>query len=215
MNELLDGKDVVMVGPSQSLIGSDMGPTIDEFDTVVRLNKSVPLNKALASDIGSRTDILYHCLDEPKKSKVNVDDYLEDRVKYVVSSYPKLSYTVPNINYFTRINKDRIPFMVTDLGVFNEIQDEIGTRPNTGLLALVDLLGYDINKLYITGFCFYKYLYYDGYSDMPEIQHKRALESPAHDHKKQMQYWVKLYKEDKRIILDKVLKDIFNSEGLL
>ena len=215
MNELLDGKDVVMVGPSKSLIGKGKGSIIDEFDTVIRLNKSVPLNKALSSDIGSRTDILYHCLDEPRKSKVNIENYLNDNIKYVVCSYPQLSYTKPNINYFAKINKGRIPFMATDLKVFNELQEEIGTRPNTGLLTLVDILGYDINRLYITGFCFYRYMYYDGYSNMPESEHKRALESPAHDHDKQMKYWAKLYKEDKRIIIDEVLKDIFKKEGLI
>ncbi len=215
MNELLDGRDVVIVGPSKSLIGRGTGLQIDNFDTVVRLNKSVPLNKSLSVDIGSRTDILYHCLDEPRKSKVNVDDYIKDELKYIVCSYPKLSYTKSNINYFARINKDRIPFMATDLKVFNELQDELKTRPNTGLLALVDLLGYDINRLYITGFCFYRHAYYAGYSNMPESQHKRALESPAHDHEIQMKYWAKLYKEDKRIVIDAVLKGIFESENLI
>ncbi len=136
-------------------------------------------------------------------------------MKYVVSSYPELYYTKSNINYFTRINKNRIPFMATELKVFNELQDELNTRPNTGLLTLVDLLGYDINRLYITGFCFYRNAYYEGYSNMPESQHKRALESPAHDHDIQMKYWAKLYKEDKRIIIDEVLEDIFKSENLI
>ena len=83
------------------------------------------------------------------------------------------------------------------------------------MLALVDLLDYDINRLYITGFCFYRNLYYDGYSNAPEEQHRRALESPAHDHDTQMKYWAKLIKADKRIIIDKVLRDILVSENLL
>ena len=42
--------------------GSGKGKEIDEYDIVVRINKGFPIEKGLESDLGSRTDIHYHCL---------------------------------------------------------------------------------------------------------------------------------------------------------
>lgn len=204
-----------MVGPSKTLVGLNCGSFINSQDTIVRLNKSVPLNMALGCDIGDRTDILYHCLDTPAKSKVNVDNYIEEGIKEVVCSYPSLPYTRHNISYFKKMNKDRLPFRTTDLKTFNELEKEIGTRPNTGLLALVDILKYDIKFINIMGFDFYRHFYYEGYSPIKEENYATVAESPAHDQQKQMEYWAKLYLSDKRIIIDHVLEDIFKEEGLL
>jgi hypothetical protein len=215
VKELLDGKDVVIVGPSKTLIGTGSGEYIDSFDTVIRMNKSVPLNKELTGDIGSRTDILYHCLDEPTKSKVNVDNYLEEDIKSVVCSYPPLPFTKPNINKFNVMNKGRLPFRTTDLKVYNELEKKIKTRPNTGLLTLVDVLAHDVKSVYLTGFCFYRNFYYGGYSTIKEKDYSKVAESPAHDQDKQMAYWAELYKQDSRIHVDDVLEDLFEQEGLL
>jgi hypothetical protein len=215
VNNLLDGKSVVIVGPSKTLIGQNTGEYIDSFDTVIRMNKSVPLNKDLSSDIGSRTDILYHCLDEPTKSKVNVDNYLEEDIKVVVCSYPPLSFTKSNINRFNIMNKGRLPFRTTDLKVYNDLEKKIKTRPNTGLLTLVDVLSFDIEMVYLTGFCFYRNFYYGGYSTIKEKDYNKVAKSPAHDQDKQMAYWAELYKTDDRIHVDDVLSDLFEQEGLL
>lgn len=215
MKELLEGKRVCIVGPSKTLIGRGIGNFIDGHDTVVRMNKSIPLNKELAVDIGSRTDLLYHCLDEPNKSKVNVTAYLEEGIKGVIGSYPPLSYTVQNIKYFKTMNKGRLQFRTTKLEVFKQLEKDLDTRPNTGLMALTDVLQYDIKELYLTGFCFYRNFYYDGYTDLQESQYSKVAESPTHDQNKQMKYWAKLYKEDNRIIIDKVLEELFKEEGLI
>ncbi|MGB9181526.1 MAG: glycosyltransferase family 29 protein, partial [Pyrinomonadaceae bacterium] len=59
---LLKGKDVVIVGPAETLRGKGQGRMIDAHDLVVRLNTAIqhmPFNLELANDIGTRTDILY------------------------------------------------------------------------------------------------------------------------------------------------------------
>jgi len=215
VNEFLTGKSVVMVGPSKTLIGQGGGDDIDAYDTVVRLNKSVPLNQVLSADIGSRTDILYHCLDTPAQSNVNVDNYISEGIEEVIASYPPLSYTIHNIAYFKKMNKDRLPFRTTNLQTFHELEKEIGTRPNTGLLTLVDILAHDPKEVYITGFDFYRHFYYEGYAKIKEKDYDKVAKSPAHDQDKQMKYWAELYKTDNRIIIDSVLESIFEEEGLL
>ena len=44
-----------------SLEGSGKGKEIDDYDIVVRINKDF-VEEGMESDIGSRTDIHYHCL---------------------------------------------------------------------------------------------------------------------------------------------------------
>ena len=61
-NELLKDKKVIVVGPSPSLEGSGKGKEIDGYDIVVRVNKGFPIEEGFESDLGSRTDIHYHCL---------------------------------------------------------------------------------------------------------------------------------------------------------
>ena len=56
--EYLDGAKVAFVGPAPYLGGSGMGPKIDSYDVVVRIQHGIP-NEA---DYGSRTDIVQSCL---------------------------------------------------------------------------------------------------------------------------------------------------------
>lgn len=60
MRELVEGKTVAVVGRAASLIGSGNGPAIDACEVVVRVNWTLP-PAGDAADIGSRTDLLYHC----------------------------------------------------------------------------------------------------------------------------------------------------------
>ena len=69
----LKDKTIALIGPAESIIGTKKGHIIDQFDIVVRLNKSLPLPKKMSEDIGSRTDILYNSLntiDFPSRIKI-------------------------------------------------------------------------------------------------------------------------------------------------
>jgi hypothetical protein len=55
----LRGKSVAVVGKAESILGSGEGDKIDSFDVVVRVNCVLPLDKAWAEDIGTRTDLLF------------------------------------------------------------------------------------------------------------------------------------------------------------
>ena len=64
LNNYLKQKSVIIVGPSQNLIGKLKGKFIDSHDIIVRLNKCWKIPKELEKDYGSRTDILWHCMKE-------------------------------------------------------------------------------------------------------------------------------------------------------
>lgn len=55
------GKSVAIVGRANSIIGSGDGARIDACDVVIRVNIPLPLDKAQAKDIGTKTSLIYTC----------------------------------------------------------------------------------------------------------------------------------------------------------
>ena len=61
MKSMVAGKRVAVIGRAASIHGSGHGPEIDSADVVVRVNWVLPLDPEHAPDIGTRTDLIYHC----------------------------------------------------------------------------------------------------------------------------------------------------------
>lgn len=56
---IFKNKNVAIVGPATSLIGSGCGSEIDTFDLIVRHNNSYPVPAELQYDYGTRCDVLF------------------------------------------------------------------------------------------------------------------------------------------------------------
>lgn len=177
--QFLQGKNVIVVGPAQTLLGTKQGAMIDAYDLVVRFNtviEHLPFSKELARDVGSRTDILY------SNNEVLIDGVLgqnritheqfarvanQSCIKWIISTNNGFSYqkaAARTLKCFAEekefqrflIEKDirsqfRMLFSLPDL-VKKWMN---GYVSRTGFLALVDLLRYDLNRLHITGMTFY------------------------------------------------------------
>jgi len=87
--EYLKGKRVVIVGPAPSIVGSDQRDLIDSYDVVVRLNRALPVPEHLKKDVGTRTDVLYNCMNPSNEcgGRIDVDFLLKSGVKFLVSPY--------------------------------------------------------------------------------------------------------------------------------
>jgi hypothetical protein len=215
VDDLYNGKTIVLVGSSHTLTGRGLGSYIDSFDTVIRMNKSVPVHIDLADDIGTRVDVLYHGLDRvtdpTQKNFVKIEEWIESGVKGIVASCMTNQYTKPYIEHFNELNDGRLPFR-TIHDLIRSTGKEIKTKPNTGLICLKDVLQYDIKEIFLTGICFYKTFYYDGYAEVHRSYNQINFHHKLQNHK---EYMAKLYKEDKRIKIDDVLETIFKEEGLI
>jgi len=227
-SEFISGKCIALVGPAQSIIGSNKGNVIDKFDLVVRLNKSIPLPISLKNDIGSKTDIVYNSLntsDFPGENKLNPTLYKKYGVKFVCSSYPfnhKIFHD--DIAKYVYKYKFELPFKVMDDFKFKNFERVLGTRPYTGTCAIMDLLSYPIKYLYITGLDFYQTKYYSEYRKTTKESLKYTKNNPIHQAKPQLDYLKHISFFDNRIILDafldkllyndyyKVVKNLMNFE---
>jgi hypothetical protein len=228
IKNLIENKRVCIVGPANYLNSLNIGDKIDNYDTIVRFNKGYNLIKN--PDIfGSRTDILYHCVSQ------NIDDggpITEEMVKQyqIVFSFPLLttsdnsSFNKGNINEYNKLPKFISKINKINKDNYLKWENNIGCRPNTGIIALLDVLNMKPKELYITGFTLFK----DGYSKLyrDKIDNKAVTEENskfkvldrmfnagykgAHD-----QYLIYLYLKKHvlnkdNVKMDKILIDILN-----
>lgn len=228
LKEYLKNKRVIIVGPSNSLLNKSppQGEFIDSFDVVVRINRGIdPINN-FKDYIGKRTDILYNCLLENPDNGgiIDVNQLKQNNVKYLIY-HPEVSYEgiainkIPNhVNKKTLINIENsgIKTDMIDYKKYNLVSNETKCRPNTGFIALFDLLSYDIKELYITGFTFYLDNFMDGYKDHLDKEdfNRRNFNSKRHIQENMFQYLKKETKKNKLISPDPLLKEILKLETL-
>lgn len=212
----LDSKKIIVVGPASSSLNYMTGKEIDNFDVIVRINKS-PLNlEGKTEKLGSRTDILYHCCDEdPITGGGKLDEILlkKQHNKFVLYTY--------NVDYLERkfyksvIKYPEIRFSKIKKTFYDDLKRSYKARmPTTGLQALNHLLSCNFKELHITGFTFFQTNYTSGYRDgysTAELASSLAKSSGNHDPEDELRLFIEIferYKENKSIFLDRDLEEI-------
>lgn len=167
LKSLVDGKKVIVVGPSPHLMGKSLGQYIDSFDVVCRIN-NIP-SEDVITDYGSRTDILFHntgtvFLDYFKDKMEKDNRYKNIKLVYcpVVKAVGSdnirsilMSGISPVANNFPSINIHSLPFQAIDTETYGKYYSAIGAEPNCGMMSIVLLSISEPSSLFITGFSFY------------------------------------------------------------
>jgi hypothetical protein len=176
---LLKGKDVMIVGPAETLRGKGLGKMIDAHDLVVRFNTAIhfiPFTRELANDIGTRTDILY-CNNEVIIKQILLQQGISHEEFRRVCEAAEIKYLVSTNNGFTfPAAEEPEPHCRSEYLAFNLFLKQQGLgmgfrmlhstsavarrllsgyTGRTGFLAVLDLLSYDIRRLAIAGMTFY------------------------------------------------------------
>jgi hypothetical protein len=203
---LLKGKDVIIVGPAETLRGKGQGKMIDGHDLVVRFNTAIdfiPFTAELANDIGRRTDILY-CNNEVIIKQILFQLGISHEKFKRVCEVAGIKYLVSTNNGFTfpaaddaepRCRSEYLAFNLflkqQGIGMGFRMLHSTSARARTlldgytgrtGFLAILDLLAYDIHRLAITGMTFYHsggHLFFkDSASDLHPMKDHRGQASP-------------------------------------
>jgi hypothetical protein len=172
--ELIKGKRVVICGPAPYLNTKNNGKNIDSYDVVVRVNKGHNLIQN-PKVFGSRTDVLYHCISENPEDGGKITKNILDSCKFIVAAHPDLTFKDKcfvfngKVNFMAHKkiynnfkNKCGDKLVIIDKQFYLNLERNIGCKPNTGQIAILDLLKHKPKELYITGFTFFK----DGYSKL-------------------------------------------------
>jgi hypothetical protein len=215
-SEYVRDKCIALVGPAESIIGTNKGEIIDKFDLVVRLNKSIPVPSKLHADIGKKTDIIYNSLnvsDFPGENNLNPRLYKKYGVNFICSSYP-FNHNIfhDDIANYVYKYKFELPLKVMEDLKFRNFEKMLGTRPYTGTCAIMDLLSYPIRYLYITGLDFYQTKYYNEYRIMSKSNQRHTKNNTIHKAKPQLEYLKNLSLIDDRIILDGFLDKLLYND---
>lgn len=208
---LVRDKRVIIVGPSITVEECNLGRFIDSFDTVIRLNKSLPIPSRLRNHMGSRTDILYNSLnqtDYPGENNINPSFLRRNNVKYLRCPYPPIAPFKYDMKAFQLKNKNIIPFGHIDSSYYNKIQLSLRTRPYTGTSAISDLLHSGVKELYVMGIDFYTYGYSKYYRKISKKKLERMRKNSIHRRDPQIDLIKRFYLLDKRFIVDNILDKI-------
>ena len=215
------GKRIAIIGPASSAFNTNNGSYIDNFDFVIRINKSALLvdSGKSAKDIGSRTDILFHCFFENMYSgggPLDFDMYRRQKIRYVVNPRNTFDGWRTIFNFYKKYLKEETVYTL-DRKFYASLQNSFGKfRPTTGFAALYAAMESDFLELYIAGFTFFKTAYGDGYRDEMK-ESKQAIQyikdSQIHDPDLEYTQFRKLLAKHngKNIITDPELTAILKS----
>ena len=227
--DLIEGKRVAIVGPAKYMMNSKYGREIDSYDTVVRLNRSCESIQDYSDDIGTKTDILYSCLIE-KPANAGIIDINTYKNKYGIkfvcappaSDMKGLSnrtelHSLIDIEKVKKLQKE-IPLRVVDHVFHNDLALKVDCRPNTGYVAIYDLLRFKPEKLKIFGFSFYLDGFIEGVKHgIIEEQNKteqefaeKCFNSKRHNQKNMWLYAKNTLRENDNVELDNTLKKILD-----
>lgn len=203
----IKNKKVVVVGPAPSIIGSNQGEEIDSYDIVVRINKALPIPENLKQDIGNKTNVLFNCLNiSPDNGGYLHIPMLMQKLDWIASPYAAVPPFDGDIRRFNDQLADRIPFFIPDISWYLNIEKEMGTRPNSGILAILCCANFEPSELYVTGFTFFKGGYYKEYRQLNEqqVMHRMAQHG-NHRQEPQIEFFKKYVATKSFIKMDKDL----------
>jgi hypothetical protein len=233
IREYFKGKRVAIIAPSPSVRETENGDEIDKYDIVVRVNKNWKYSPELNKYVGKRTDIVYNCINQHPECGGTIDfEYVKNNLKYIAISIPiindqkhrdKLFHNNTVINQYRQFvinNNNKVKYYIVNKDLYNMYDNILNSRPNTGFMAILDILSYDIKELYIKGFTFFRDGYLSNYRNtvFGEKTDEQSSASKVnniirkygnHDIDKQIDLFKKIYYNKKNIIkIDPAMKRI-------
>ncbi len=210
--DYLKNKRVVVVGPAPSVDGSGQHDLIESYDVIVRVNEALPIPPGHEEDVGTRTDVLYHCMVEEggRDFAALVDGW---NLEFLCSAFPNRRWYVKNNLDILKRNIE-CAYRILPISVWRVLVRQLRSTSNTGTTAMLDLLNHDIDELYITGFTFYQggysQRYKDGHDEKTCRDNMKSVPLPELEHRQDAQLALlrRLWQSDRRIRVDASLERI-------
>lgn len=230
--DFIKNKNVAIVGPAAYMMNHDFGLEIDEHDAVVRINRSYESVEKFSANVGSRTDVLYSCMIEKQANAGKIDPhFLRDLgIKHVCvppsSNMKGLSretrfHDLIDLEKVKSLN-ELIPVRLVDHHFHNDLAIKVDCRPNTGYMAIYDLIRMEPKNLSIYGFSFYLDGFVDGVKEGVEKEQNKTPEeftvqcfnSKRHVQKNMWSFAKETLPRIRNVKLDPVLDKILKMDSL-
>lgn len=208
-------KRIAIVGPGSTAYDQFNGNYIDDFDFVIRFNRSPSLlGKENRDYIGSKTDIVFHSLFDNAYPEFLFKKELN--VKYIIHPRNNLRGKRQRFNFFKKYKVNKRIYTLNKK-IWLELDHSLGNiNPTMGFCGLYSVLTSNFKECFITGFSFYSTGYEKGYEDsfIPGEHYFNFLKSyiSPHDPRLEKEIVFKLIKsrKDKDIKLDNYLEKEFD-----
>lgn len=232
--ELVKDKSVAIVGPAMYMKDSNLGSQIDSHDVVVRINRGLESTLKYSSDIGRKTDLYYSCLIERAQQTgvLNPDTILNTHgIRHIVAppdsdmkgiSRGNRPHSLVDLDKVKLLVDSGISVYLVDSNFHTQLALQVDCKPNTGFLAIYDLLRTELKSLSIYGFSFYLDGFIPGQKSGVENEKScteqefadMAYNSKRHVQKNMWAYAKKTLIGDPRVTLDPTLEKILKMERL-
>ncbi len=208
----LAGRTVALVGAAASATGSRLGAEIGGHDVVVRVNWGAPVPRALVGDLGVRTDVLYHLLMYARRPVQPRDvQRWAGRVGCVIAVHPPHVARVRRFGPLAAAHQ--LPWFALKT-LRGDLKAQLGTTPNTGILALAHLLSSRLDRLSLYGMDFYTTGHWLGQrNETPAQAAAQAGIITGHDQPTQRAYVARLLRTDNRLVVTPYLRGILEQEA--
>lgn len=213
---IFENKRIIVIGAADSSMNYLSGEEIDKFDIVVRINNTPLVAQEFPKSLGTKTDILFHCLGP--SSKHGRDIFSEENLKAFDTKYvlfPEGKRKTTRKFYQYALDNPHVPVKRLSMSFWKEVIKERKCKfPTTGSLALTYLLEQNFKELHITGFTFYRTNYVKCYEQ--DLSNETVLKACANYHEPDKDFckFIIEYKQalklGKKVILDPVLEKIIS-----
>lgn len=138
-------KRVALIGPAPHIIETDQREKLAGYDVIVRVNNALPLSSKVKDCTGKQTDVLYACYHVPPHRSWRKLREIRLRPNAVWrKDFP-----------FAKWRPHRKRIVVLHPSLLWGFREMV-CNPNTGMIAVADILSERPKELYLTGFTFYQ-----------------------------------------------------------
>ena len=201
-------KNILLIGPSAHVLDDCKSIKVDSYDIICRLNNHWRYETGDHKYVGTRTDVIYHCLNTDMYNKNDLEFIKNKNIRFITRNEIEKTKENPKIISFLKTNESvGLKYDCIKKSFFDKLSKDIGCNPNTGCLVIMHLLSFPIKSLTVAGFDFYEtlYLHKDNKKHLENIQNNKIS---GHNPQKQKAYIKNVCKTDPRFIPIGRLKDI-------
>lgn len=169
-HDLFRGKRVIIVGPAQTVYDDLKDTDVDGFDVVVRMNSGLTLAKRNQAVLGTRTDVLFHNLNEDgvrSATAIPVEVLHTHGVRFCV--FPHWSFKGSKARVYRKqqeLEGSGIALRVPPVRFCSRLRHDLDDhQPTVGTSAIMFFLACDVTELAIHGFTFFETPYAPTYND--------------------------------------------------
>ena len=168
LESFLKGRRVVLVGPSPKIIGKALGSAIDQYDVVIRIKKGFPVPLEMIQDYGKNTHVIM--------TNLRTDNHTNQLDPHTLATFRQqggMTLCVPYplrsvedrfrlskedrlaVSHWTKFDPRGIPVSYPiNFAEWTQIQNQIGSKPTIGALAIYAILKCYVKELWILGMTF-------------------------------------------------------------